>query len=339
MAPHRALTVPDILREIFEKLSIRPQLSLPGAELGSFQFPNATGDPDDFQASKVNRWTLACAARTCKMFVEPASGVLWEVVDDFAPIESTLKIAHARIWKRIEQIARRIRALSCRAQMGGDADALAAFSSRYDSGRAIFPNMRVFSAVPMWKVDGAAWHSFLRAACASPSLALFTVATDHDGTILKILATAAPAPQKLIHLKAPYLWSIDEEGHRALAKFSNLCTAHFMVIDITLFRHLRLVSCLPSWHAAKESGRRRISELDADAAILGRGIGECFFTALCTGVEGGETVGLGIPEGEGPKPEARWRQSYHLNRPRNRPASVDENLVDTGSAGEVLERV
>lgn len=92
MAPHKALAVPDILYEVFKHLSIRPQLSLPDAELGSFAFPSAV-IRDDFKASKAKRRTLAHASRTCKAFAEPASRTLWEVLDTLAPIISMLRNA------------------------------------------------------------------------------------------------------------------------------------------------------------------------------------------------------------------------------------------------------
>ena len=93
MAPHSALTTSDILHEVFKNLSTRPQLSLPSADLGSFEFPSAAKDEGDFQTFKANRQTLSCAARTCKAFAEPASCVLWEVLDDLKPIESLLRDA------------------------------------------------------------------------------------------------------------------------------------------------------------------------------------------------------------------------------------------------------
>lgn len=93
MAPHSALTLPDTLHEIFKSFATRPQLALPSADLGSFEFPSAAKDKDDFQTSKANRQALACAARTCKAFAEPASCVLWEVLDDMWPIESLLRDA------------------------------------------------------------------------------------------------------------------------------------------------------------------------------------------------------------------------------------------------------
>ncbi|KAM5530357.1 hypothetical protein V8D89_015976 [Ganoderma adspersum] len=253
MAPHSALTVPDILHEVFKNLATRPQLSLPSADLGSFEFPSAAKDKDDFQTSMANRQTLACAARTCKAFAEPASCVLWEVLDDLVPIESLLRDARvyeregkARIWERVKQVMSRVRALSCWVHgKRGDDDALSPICSRYD-GHPIFPKLRVLSVGR--SVDMGPWLSFLRVACASPTLVLFTITTESHFTAPKILATVAETNQQLIHLKAEFLWHFDEEGYRALAKFRNLRAAHFMIIDSTLFRHLATLPNLRTLH-------------------------------------------------------------------------------------------
>ncbi|KAI1781929.1 hypothetical protein LXA43DRAFT_1154649 [Ganoderma leucocontextum] len=269
MSPHKALIVPDILHEIFKHLSTRPQLSLSGAELGSFQFPSAVIDRDDFQACKVKRLTLARAARTCRAFADPASRVLWEVLVNPAPIVSVLRTwnAHAaseaeenaRIWDRFEQIARRIRAFCCWTSTGRgdeDIDILSPICSHYD-GHPIFPNLRVLSVRGC--VHGAPWLAFLRAVCASPTLVLCTIAGEHDITVPESLAIISDAHPELTHLKAPSLWRFDEESHRALAKFSNLQTASFTVIDATLLRHL---AALPNLRMLR--GRLAISKPTMD---------------------------------------------------------------------------
>lgn len=58
---HRALSVNEILREIFQHVC---PLHMLGA----------------------SRSTLACAARTCRIFTEPALDVLWQIIPDFMPL-------------------------------------------------------------------------------------------------------------------------------------------------------------------------------------------------------------------------------------------------------------
>lgn len=55
------------------------------------------------------------------------------------------------VWERIEQIATRIRALSCWGKKLSDDEAFSPICSRYDDGRPFFPNLRVLSVyrVPM----------------------------------------------------------------------------------------------------------------------------------------------------------------------------------------------
>ena len=87
MTPHRALTIPDVLHKVFKYFATHPGLTTPGAEMD----PSSN---DDSEASvRAKRRTLAHAARTCKAFAEPASHVLWEVLDGFGPIVSVLKNA------------------------------------------------------------------------------------------------------------------------------------------------------------------------------------------------------------------------------------------------------
>ena len=96
------------------------------------------------------------------------------------------------------------------------------------------------------RFDGPSYLSFLKVACASPILVLFEIAPGYGLAAPEILATVADAHQELIHLKAPCLLVFNQEMHRALAKFTDLHTAHFMAIDTALFRHL---AALPNLRA------------------------------------------------------------------------------------------
>lgn len=154
----------------------------------------------------------------------------------------------ARIWERVKQIMTRIRALSCWAHgKRGDDDALSPIFSRYGaSGHPMFPKLRVLFVGR--SVDSGPWLAFLSAACASSTLALLTVTTESHFTTPKILATVAETNPQIMHLKDEFLWRLDEESHCALAQFSNLRTAHFMVIDATLLRHLAALPNLRTLH-------------------------------------------------------------------------------------------
>ena len=87
MHPHKALTVPEILQEIFQHLSPHPGLSLSDAHMEYFEFPPFYRDA----ARRSRMTTLARVARTCKVFSEPASRILWAVQDGRAPAVSVLK--------------------------------------------------------------------------------------------------------------------------------------------------------------------------------------------------------------------------------------------------------
>ena len=93
MSPHRALTVSDVLHEVFKHFATHPWLTAPGTEVTMSKVPplRKKSSDDDEADAKEKRRTLAHATRACKAFAEPASRVLWEIQDRFGPIMSVLK--------------------------------------------------------------------------------------------------------------------------------------------------------------------------------------------------------------------------------------------------------
>ncbi|PIL26747.1 hypothetical protein GSI_11161 [Ganoderma sinense ZZ0214-1] len=242
MSPHRALTVPDVLHEVFQYFATHPWLTTAGAEMvtsDSFD-PGRTGEASE-AGVKAKRMTLAHAARTCKAFAEPASRVLWGAQDGLGPIIAVLKNARisasedcAYDWVRFEHIARRVRALYTKGNNSlsdGD-DTLKLICARYVDC-AIFPNLRVLVHGKYQPLDGL----LLRRLCASPAL-LFVDTWERDATIGESLAIISDAHPGLAHLHMLHLTCLDEDGNRAFAKFNNLHTAKFRHIDNALFIHL-----------------------------------------------------------------------------------------------------
>ncbi|KAM5545266.1 hypothetical protein V8D89_001377 [Ganoderma adspersum] len=244
MTPHRALTIPDVLHEVFKYFTTHPWLTTPGAEMVTSELPppGKKSSNDDSEASvKAKRRTLAYAARTCKAFAESASRILWEVQDGFGPIVTVLKNAqtsddgdYTPDWVRFEHIARRVRALYTESDGGlsnGDST-LGLICARYHD-IPIFPNLRALICY----VPRPPCALLMRRLYASPTL-LFVDTREGDSTLGESLTIVSDACPEIIHLHALLLTRLDEDGHRAVAKFNNLHTAKFGRIDNPLFRHL-----------------------------------------------------------------------------------------------------
>ncbi|KAM5545286.1 hypothetical protein V8D89_001397 [Ganoderma adspersum] len=255
MAPHKALLIPDVLHEIFKHLAPCPQLSLPDENMGIFEFPEDFNQTDSRDTYKTRRLALACAARTCRAFTNPASRVLWEVLDEIEPLLSVLRstqVSHscntvldAAGWARFEDVCRRIRALSFTARPSaavGDMLSLIFNSHHHDGASFKFqlPNLRALSV--WWEVwddedpDPGIASLLLKAfgtLCASPSLVLLclpAITEDH----LEVLETiAAACTPRLLHLRVPDVRDLHTvtDADRILGPFTSLQTVTFGRID------------------------------------------------------------------------------------------------------------
>ncbi|KAI1787766.1 hypothetical protein LXA43DRAFT_1184274 [Ganoderma leucocontextum] len=191
--------------------------------------------PSELQSPEADSGTRCT---TCRAFAEPASRVLWEVQHGLGPIVSLLKNAqgsdeddNALDWMRFEHIARRIRVLFCGEGLNCDVDIIALICARYD-GRPIFPNLRaLFCGVQPLGV------ALLTGLCASPALVLVNT-LECNPTVVDSLVVVSDARPEIGHLHALCLTRFDEDSHRALAKFHNLQSARFGLIDNALFCHL-----------------------------------------------------------------------------------------------------